>query len=186
MHLHAYLAQAVLPSPVLDSPSTALLQYPNVTPTDTARIRSGDVRELLAKVDDEKVKSGVKAAAESAGKLEILDAKFKVIGERIVTPNAIVNLVFRARVVPRLGEGEKEKEEKEESVDEAKARAKGLGEREDTFLASRHESEPLEEGEEVVRWAHAPRWPEVSSLVLLLGLSLTFAGYRTASPLGGS
>ncbi|KAF8603419.1 hypothetical protein BDV93DRAFT_544628 [Ceratobasidium sp. AG-I] len=160
MHLHAYLAQAVLPSPVLDSPSTALLQYPNVTPTDTARIRSGDVRELLANVNDEKVKSGVKAAAESAGKLEILDAKFKVIGERIVTPNAIVNLVFRARVVPRLGDGEKEKEDKEESVDEAKARVKELGEREDTFLASRHESEPLEEGEEVIRWAHAPRWPE--------------------------
>ena len=185
MHLHAYLARAVLPSPVLDSPSTALLQYPNVTPTDTARIRSGDVRELLAKVDDEKVKSGVKAAAESAGKLEILDAKFKVIGERIVTPNAIVNLVFRAQVIPRLGEGEGQKE-KEESVDEAKARAKELGEREDTFLASRHECEPLEEGEEVIRWAHAPRWPEVRLPSYFMARLLTQVGYRTVSPRGGS
>ncbi|QRV72321.1 DnaJ domain protein [Ceratobasidium sp. AG-Ba] len=158
MHLHAYLAQAILPSPLIESPTTALLQYPNVKKEDTVPIRSGDVSELLSRLDDRA--SGVRAAAQSAGKLEVIDAKFKVIGERIVTPNAIVNLVFRAQVVPRVKtEGN---EEKELSVDEAKAAAKALEDRENTFLATRHEMEPAPEGtdEENVRYVHAPRWPE--------------------------
>ncbi|KAG9091663.1 secretory subunit [Ceratobasidium sp. 370] len=53
-------------------------------------------------------------------------------------------------------------EEKELTVDEAKAAAKTLEDRENAFLATRHEMEPVPEGEteEGVRYAHAPRWPE--------------------------
>jgi translocation protein SEC63 len=167
MHLHAYLAQAVLPSPLIESPSTALLQYPNVKKEDTASVRSGEVSDLLSSLQDKDIASGVRAAAASAGKLDIIDAKFKVIGERIVTPNAIVNLLFRAQIVPRVkSEGDKTKET-ELSVDEAKAAAKTLEERENTFLATRHEIEPLDDEQtEAVKWAHAPHWPEVSSPVL--------------------
>ncbi|KAG9081434.1 secretory subunit [Ceratobasidium sp. UAMH 11750] len=161
MHLHAYLAQAILPSPLIESPSTALLQYPNIKKEDTLTVRSGEVSDLLSHLGDKDRASSVRAAAASSGKLEIVDAKFKVIGERIVTPNAIVNLVFRAQVAPRV-KSEADKEEKELSVDEAKAAAKTLEDRGNAFLATRHETEPLPEGEteEDVRYAHAPRWPE--------------------------
>ncbi|CAE6422386.1 unnamed protein product [Rhizoctonia solani] len=159
MHLHAYLAQAILPSPLIESPSTALLQYPNVKREDTASLRSGDVSELLSNLGDKDITSGVRAAAVNSGKLDIIDAKFKVIGERIVTPNAIVNLLFRAQVVPRVKSEGKDKET-ELSVDEAKAAAKALDERENTFLSTRHEAEPFEETAEVTKYAHAPHWPE--------------------------
>ncbi|CAE6384928.1 unnamed protein product [Rhizoctonia solani] len=160
MHLHAYLAQAILPSPLIESPSTALLQYPNVKKEDTAAVRSGEVSELLSNLGDKDVASGVRAAAASSGKLDIIDAKFKVIGERIVTPNAIVNLLFRAQVVPRLKPEGKEKET-ELSIEEAKAAAKALDERENTFLATRHETEPLDdEATDLTKFVHAPHWPE--------------------------
>ncbi|KAG8701223.1 secretory subunit [Ceratobasidium sp. 395] len=162
MHLHAYLAQAILPSPLIESPSTALLQYPNIKKEDTVTVHSGEVSDLLSRLDDKDRASGVRAAAASSGKLEIIDAKFKVIGERIVTPNAIVNLVFRAQVVPRVKFEAASKEEKELSVDEAKAAAKALEDRENTFLGTRHETEPLPDGEteESAKYVHAPRWPE--------------------------
>ncbi|CAE6471103.1 unnamed protein product [Rhizoctonia solani] len=159
MHLHAYLAQAILPSPLIESPSTALLQYPNVKREDTASLHSGDVSELLSNLGDKDIASGVRAAAVNSGKLDIIDAKFKVIGERIVTPNAIVNLLFRAQVVPRVKSEGKDKET-ELSVDEAKAAAKALDERENTFLSSRHEAELFEETTELTKFAHAPHWPE--------------------------
>ncbi|CUA77177.1 Translocation protein SEC63 homolog [Mus musculus] [Rhizoctonia solani] len=160
MHLHAYLAQAILPSPLIESPSTALLQYPNVKREDTVSVHSGDVSELLSNLGDKDVASGVRAAAANSGKLDIIDAKFKVIGERIVTPNAIVNLLFRAQVVPRVKSEDKGKET-ELSVDEAKAAAKALDERENTFLGTRHESEVFEEeATELTKFAHAPHWPE--------------------------
>ncbi|CAE6476988.1 unnamed protein product [Rhizoctonia solani] len=158
MHLHAYLAQAILPSPLIESPSTALLQYPSIKKEDTAAVRSGEVSELLSNLDNKDIASGVRAAAAGSGKLDIIDAKFKVIGERIVTPNAIVNLVFRAQIVPRV---KPEGKETELSVEEAKTAAKVLEERENTFLATRHETEPLDEGAtELTRFAHAPHWPE--------------------------
>jgi translocation protein SEC63 len=164
MHLHAYLAQAILPSPLIESPSTALLQYPNVKKEDTATVRSGEVSELLSNLSDKDVASGIRAAAASSGKLDIIDAKFKVIGERIVTPNAIVNLLFRAQVVPRLNAEGKDKET-ELSIEEAKAAAKALDERENTFLATRHETEPLDdEATDLTKFVHAPHWPEVSHL----------------------
>ncbi|CAE6379020.1 unnamed protein product [Rhizoctonia solani] len=160
MHLHAYLAQAILPSPLIESPSTALLQYPNVKKEDTATVRSGEVSELLSNLSDKDVASGVRTAAASSGKLDIIDAKFKVIGERIVTPNAIVNLLFRAQVVPRLNAEGKDKET-ELSIEEAKAAAKALDERENTFLATRHETEPLDdEATDLTKFVHAPHWPE--------------------------
>ncbi|KAJ1308318.1 hypothetical protein OPQ81_004029 [Rhizoctonia solani] len=160
MHLHAYLAQAILPSPLIESPSTALLQYPNVKKEDTSGVHSGDVSELLSNLGDKDIASGIRAAAASSGKLDIIDAKFKVIGERIVTPNAIVNLLFRAQIVPRVKSEDKDKEA-ELSVEEAKTAAKSLEERENTFLATRHEAEPLdEEATELTRFAHAPHWPE--------------------------
>ncbi|KAG8740640.1 secretory subunit [Ceratobasidium sp. 414] len=161
MHLHAYLAQAILPPPLIESPSTALLQYPNIKKEDALTVRSGEVSDLISRLGDKDRASGVRAAAANSGKLDIIDAKFKVIGERIVTPNAIVNLVFRAQVSPRV-KSEADKEEKELSVDEAKAAAKTLEDRENAFLATRHDMEPVPEGEaeEDVRYAHAPRWPE--------------------------
>ncbi|CAE6450140.1 unnamed protein product [Rhizoctonia solani] len=158
MHLHAYLAQAILPSPLIESPSTALLQYPNVKKEDTAAVRSGEVSELLSNLSDKDVASGVRAAAANSGKLDIIDAKFKVIGERIVTPNAIVNLLFRAQVIPRIKPEGKEKET-ELSVEEAKAAAKALDERENAFLATRHETEPLDdEATDLTKFNRKPSW----------------------------
>ncbi|KAF8681439.1 posttranslational protein targeting membrane, translocation [Rhizoctonia solani] len=158
MHLHAYLAQAILPSPLIESPSTALLQYPNVKKEDTAVVRSGEVSELLSNLSDKDVASGVRAAAANSGKLDIIDAKFKVIGERIVTPNAIVNLLFRAQVIPRIKPEGKEKET-ELSVEEAKAAAKALDERENAFLATRHETEPLDdEATDLTKFNRKPSW----------------------------
>ncbi|KAF8742795.1 posttranslational protein targeting membrane, translocation, partial [Rhizoctonia solani] len=158
MHLHAYLAQAILPSPLIESPSTALLQYPNVKKEDTAAVRSGEVSELLSNLSDKDVASGVRAAAANSGKLDIIDAKFKVIGERIVTPNAIVNLLFRAQVTPRI-KPEGEEKETELSVEEAKAAAKALDERENAFLATRHETEPLDDkATDLTKFNRKPSW----------------------------
>jgi len=89
---------------------------------------------------------------------------FKVIGERIITPSAIVQLVFKLRLVSplesSLSTGGAESLVGETDVDTAKRIATFEGERTQAFLNSKKEAEDLQPGDPGFGFAHAPYWPE--------------------------
>ncbi|TRM68605.1 Sec63 Brl domain-containing protein [Schizophyllum amplum] len=155
--LQASLAQAVLPSPPLTTAEQQLLQYPSVTSSDIKTLTGADqnVAGLIKKLDgagDTRV-ADVKKAAETWGKAEIVEARFRVIGERIVTPSSIVHLVAKLRLRPPLGAPPVEK-------DDSKASAKRTEQREYDFLIGKTDAESLETiGAPESGLAHAPLWP---------------------------
>jgi translocation protein SEC63 len=77
MHLHAYLAQALLPG------EDALLQLPCVEKDEARAIEKvgGGVKELIQSLEEKNASQdkvhAVQRAAERWGKLEIIDAQFK-------------------------------------------------------------------------------------------------------------
>lgn len=79
-----------------------------------------------------------------------------VIGERIVTPSALVHLVVRLRIVPPSSEESngKAKEGSGEVIADVKA--------EEGFLKSAKDAEEMPEGADALSAAHAPHWPAVS------------------------
>lgn len=83
-----------------------------------------------------------------------------VIDERIITPEAMVNLVIKARLDPPGGSGRApvDDNESEESV----AKAKKANEKKDyAFLTGRRDAEEMPEGLKALGQAHAPYWPAV-------------------------
>ncbi|KDQ14189.1 hypothetical protein BOTBODRAFT_132671 [Botryobasidium botryosum FD-172 SS1] len=151
MRLHAYLAQALFPG------SNSLLQFPGVTQDDVASVSPA---KDLARLEDKWTKDGdarvegLKKASERWGHLEVADARFRVIGERLVTPGAIVQLVFKVRLAPP--NGTPTPPEAEKSAQEIKADE----EKDNAFLVSKKEAEDLEPGQAGSGLAHAPYWPE--------------------------
>ena len=86
-----------------------------------------------------------------------------VIGERIVTPGAIVQLVFKLRLTPptaalagpTIPSPEPTPEERKKEIQEE-------DEREQAFLTSKEDADELLPGLTIPGVAHAPRWPVVS------------------------
>ncbi|KAK7450993.1 secretory subunit [Stygiomarasmius scandens] len=161
MRLHAYIVQALLPH---ESPAKQrLAQLPGIK-VDEAKGKEGqveDIPELISRLeaDSDGRVVDVKKAAERWGRLELVDAGYKVIGERIVTPSSIVYLVVKLRLSPP-GRAKKEETKKEPTVDEVKKSIRANEEKDNAFLMSRKDAEDLPEGaEDGSGWAHAPFWP---------------------------
>lgn len=150
MRLHAYLAQALPPGEA----QLRLAQLPGFDPEEAAK-HSAESKSLDEFVDaleekhDERV-TDVRKAFEQWGKVQIVDAAFKVIGERFVTPSSIVYLLVKLRLASPAGPTS---DEKTANVD-----ARAQEEKETEFLMSRKDAEDLPEGA-TSGWAHAPYWP---------------------------
>jgi len=158
MRLHAYLAQALAPG----NERLKFAQLPG--------IKSEEVRELAADTElleefvqtlettgDERI-GEVKKAMKTWGRVELVDASFKVIGERLVTPSAIVFLVIKLRLSPPRDPSSPQVKSKEDDVDEIKRTVKSNEDKDLKFLNDRKDSEDIPD-EAAPGWAHAPYWP---------------------------
>ncbi|KAG8935466.1 secretory subunit [Tulasnella sp. 418] len=154
MHLHANLAQAVFPG------LNPLLQFPDVQ-MDEAKTVSGSLAQFLKKLEEKQDPrhEALLQVANRWGKLDCVDAQFKVIGERIITPGAIVQLVFKLRVVsptakptPAVSNGTATPDKEDDSHNEELKL-------EEEFLTSKQEAEDLQPGAVPLEEAHAPYWP---------------------------
>ncbi|KAL0949851.1 hypothetical protein HGRIS_009884 [Hohenbuehelia grisea] len=162
MRLHAHLAQAVLPAfshndSILKS---TLTQLPGVDqdevdklPTDAPKI--DEFATALEEKRDGRAQDA-KEVLRNWGRIELVDASFQVIGERIVTPASIVFLVVKLRISPP---GSTLNEEKDLGVDETKRLIKYNEEKDQEFLLNKENDEPLEDATSLSEWAHAPYWP---------------------------
>lgn len=86
-----------------------------------------------------------------------------VIGERIVTPGAFVQLVFKLRLTPPsslLSESTRVPPP-EPTVEERKRQVIEEDEKEQAFLQSKEDADTLLPGLTTPGFAHAPRWPQV-------------------------
>lgn len=155
MRLHAYLTQAIQPG----QENLKLAQFPGVSPDEAASLvpTAGDpvsnlVDTLQAKSDDRV--ADIKKALSRWGRIELVDAKFRVYGERYITPQAFINLVLKLRLSPP-------------AASQAHANGhltpdpKSEEQRENDFLAGKKDKEDLP-GDDSVSYAHAPFWPAVS------------------------
>jgi len=160
MQLHARLVQAVKPSQV---PATDYLQYPSIKPDEVQALsravkaykKGPDVDTIEAivkklKADDDPRASIVAKAAQRWCRLDIVEASFTVIGDKIITPGAYVNLVLKLRVAPPLSTTAPNKSKNDSSPANQK--------KDEEFLLGREEVEPLQPGA-IVPLAHAPHWP---------------------------
>lgn len=179
LRLQAYLAQGVHPA---QSPEAALLtQLPHITEDDVKatadRLDEHDLKafvEYLQETKDGRAEEVAKSASKW-GRLDLVEASFRglpvyvtsllqcltvvfiVIGERIVTPSAIVQLFIKARITPPVGNLPAPLSQDE------KRTLKANEEKDADFLAGKRDSEELANGLKPIGWAHTPLWPTVSS-----------------------
>lgn len=150
MRLHASLVQALPPSEV----RLRLAQLPGFEPEEISQESPASLSEFvnaLEKKHDGRIPE-VKKAFEQWGKVQIISAAFKVIGDRFITPSSIVFLVVKLRLVPA---GIAASNQNPIELD-----TKAQVDRENEFLRSRNDAEDLPEGA-ASGWAHAPYWPAV-------------------------
>ncbi|KAF9069774.1 DnaJ-domain-containing protein [Rhodocollybia butyracea] len=155
MRLHGYLAQALLPRSSPDV-KDKLSQLPGIKSEDF--LKSDDFTEVIKELEgnSDSRAENVKKAVARWGRLELVDAAYKVIGERIVTPSSIVYLVVKLRLSPPTSSSAVATK-KEPSAEEVKQSIKINDEKDEEFLLSRKDAEPVkEEG----GYAHAPYWPD--------------------------
>ncbi|KAA1465883.1 DnaJ-domain-containing protein [Dentipellis sp. KUC8613] len=155
MHLQAYLAQALSP----DNENATYAQLPGISKNDVKLLPTGvdgidDFVHKLEGENDDRLPD-VKKAVERWGRLEIVDKSFNVIGERIVTPSALVFLVLKLRLTPPTSTSQSDGVTHVESVDSARANAK----KDDEFLNSPMDAEDIPNAADSSGWAHAPYWP---------------------------
>ncbi|KAF7289535.1 J domain-containing protein [Mycena chlorophos] len=155
MRIHAFLLQALPPSP---APPRPLAQLPSIkldeaSPYDT---NYEQYAQALKENGDSRV-ADVEKALGRWGRVEIVDASFRVIGERIITPSSIVYLVVKLRVVSPISSTPTKQEELE--PDQLKRLARAAEEREQVFLNSKRDMEDMRAGQVISGGAHAPFWP---------------------------
>ncbi|KAK5197912.1 secretory subunit [Exophiala xenobiotica] len=108
-HTSQNIIQAVPPS------ASPLLQLPNFTPEIAAKITASAKspstlpifmslpptvrRSLCSDLSDEQYNQAMQVASQIPH-LQIAKAFFKVVGERVITPGSLVQLVIKARVIP--------------------------------------------------------------------------------------
>ncbi|KAF6743039.1 translocation protein sec63 [Ephemerocybe angulata] len=156
MRLNSYLAQAL---PLNAPPRVRLTQLPGVSKADIDALtpRPREMTEVLSALQEKgDARAGqVQKAIQKWGRVEIVDAVFKVIGERIITPSSIIFLVVKLRLVPPGTSTEK----KDLSVDETKRVAAANEKKDEEFLLTKGDAEDVPKGKTTTGWAHAPRWP---------------------------
>ncbi|KAH6899462.1 translocation protein sec63 [Coprinopsis sp. MPI-PUGE-AT-0042] len=149
MRLHAHLAQALTTEPF---PRKELTQLPGVSREDVNAIepKPRDVTDVLAAFEEKKDDSG--------GRVDIVDASFKVIGERVISPSSIIYLLVKLRIVPP---GSEAPQPKDLSIEETKKKVKRDEEKDEAFMLSKTDSEELDahRNDKSIGWAHAPLWP---------------------------
>lgn len=154
MRLWASVVQAL---PLSDSRTLKLTQVPGFTKADVDSIMAdADEPSLpvflkeLRKREDARAEEAQKVA-EKWGKLEVVDVSFRVLGERIVTPSAMVHLVAKLRINPPTN-SPTETSSKDETIHD---------EKDEEFLTGKNDTEETK-NYDTPGWAHAPRWPVVS------------------------
>lgn len=150
IRLQAYLVQAILPG----QEQFRFAQLPDVSGEEAAESfpRAGALEDFIASLEekgDDRVPE-VKKALQKWGKAELVDASFRVLGERYITPSSIVYLVVKLRLLSPSTD---------KVADEQAPRANES--RDNEFLASRKDAEAAPQGEVSNIWAHAPYWPAV-------------------------
>ncbi|KAI0751668.1 translocation protein sec63 [Daedaleopsis nitida] len=151
MRLHAYLTQALLPG----KEELKAAQLPGIEPSEASGLSKSESSDFSAAVSSlSKSESSSLLDAEKAleriGHTEIVDATFKVIGERFVTPSSFVHLLVKLRVVPLAKDG---------NVMPMPEQSKENDKRDHEFLLSKKEMEDLPKGDYTSGYAHAPFWP---------------------------
>ncbi|OCH84523.1 DnaJ-domain-containing protein [Obba rivulosa] len=144
MRLHAYLIQALPPG----QEQMKFAQLPGIAPDEATRLAQVDgVEDVVAALEaksDSRAQE-VKKTAQKWGRAEIVNASFRVIGEKFVVPSSIVFLLVKLRLTPPFAQAQQEVQ-----VDE---------DRDNEFLLSRKDAEDLPTGDLGTGWAHAPFWP---------------------------
>ncbi|KAI0687349.1 translocation protein sec63 [Earliella scabrosa] len=151
MRLHAYLTQALLPG----KEELKAAQLPGISPSEAPSLSSSDSSDFSAAVSslsksDSSSLHDAEKALERFGQTEIVDASFKVIGERYVTPSSFVHLLVKLRVVPLSKAG---------AAIPVPKQTKETDKRDNEFLLSKKEMEDLPQGDYTSGYAHAPYWP---------------------------
>ena len=154
MRLHAYITQALLPG----NSALKAAQIPVVSPSEALGLSTSESNDFSAAVaslskSDSSSLPDAEKALERLGQTEIVDASFKVIGERYVTPSSFVHLVVKLRVAP-IG--------KDGHVAQIPKSDKDTEKRDSEFLVSKKDMEDLPGGNHLNGYAHAPYWPAVS------------------------
>ncbi|EIW62313.1 DnaJ-domain-containing protein [Trametes versicolor FP-101664 SS1] len=150
MRLHAFIAQAIPPGQA----DLKAAQLPGIAPSDASSLPKSESTDFsdaiasLSKIDPAALPDAQKAL-ERLGHAEIVDASFKVIGERYVTPSSFVHLVVKARLAPLAKDGSAVPLPKPETNDK----------RDHEFLLSKKDIEDLPQGEYTNGYAHTPYWP---------------------------
>lgn len=155
MRLYAYLAQALPPG----QDHLRLAQLPGITADESADLspRVNAFEDLITSFEkrgDGRV-TEIKKAVQKWGKVEIVDAAFKVFGERYITPSAFISFVVKLRLNPPTGE-------KLAIEPDTVAERRADESREQEFLAAKGDAEVLPKNDLGNGWAHAPFWPIVS------------------------
>ncbi|KAI8984903.1 DnaJ-domain-containing protein [Trametes punicea] len=150
MRLHAFLAQAIPPSQA----DLKAAQLPGVDPSDASALpksESSDFAAAISSLSNSKPSAlpDAQKALERLGHVEIVDASFKVIGERFVTPSAFVHLLVKLHLAPLTKDGRPVPLPKPETNEK----------RDNEFLNSKKDTEDLPQGGYVSGYAHAPHWP---------------------------
>lgn len=176
MRLHAYLTQALIPGKA----ELKAAQLPGISPTDAPALSSSESIEFASAVSSlEKTEPAAlpdaQKALERLGQTDIVDASFKVIGERYVTPSSFVHLLVKLRVIPLAKDGSPASIPKPETNDK----------RDNEFLLSKKDMEDLPKGEYTNGYAHAPYWPAVRPYGHFHCACILMHTPRTASPRGG-
>ncbi|KAF9563385.1 hypothetical protein CPC08DRAFT_632910 [Agrocybe pediades] len=161
MRLYAYFAQAL---PVNASESTRLAHILGLKEEEikSAAPKAKDMADVLHSLEENKDSraADVKKTMERWGKVDIVSTRFKVIGERIVTPSSIIYLLVKLRISPPTTTPPVQAEK---SVDETKKAVVAEEEADEAFLASKLDAEELQPAQVGKSSnggaAHAPYWP---------------------------
>jgi len=160
MRLHAYFAQGILPG----SPGGRWAQLPGLKNEEIRSFPpiSRDFMDIIT-VLEEQQKSALAADArktlESWGRIEIVDAMFRVIGERIVTPQALVHLVMKLRVSPPKSATTSEANGNVDTENHPTIDTDEDTRLDDAFLNSPRDVEDLKSPAPILDSAHSPLWP---------------------------
>ncbi|KAI0029685.1 Sec63 Brl domain-containing protein [Vararia minispora EC-137] len=154
IHLQTYLAQAVLP----DTAHAKYAQLPGIDQESLQEVvlHAKDITEVAKTFESKGDVRGddIKKAASRWGRLELVDASFRVIGERIVTPSALIHLVIKLRISPPASTDHTNGAAKRDEASEAP-----FTKQDEAFLTDPKDAEDLPENAISLSAAHAPHWP---------------------------
>ncbi|KAK2464479.1 hypothetical protein APHAL10511_003458 [Amanita phalloides] len=173
MRLHAYLVQALPPSMIsfasvdgkpINPRASIFAQLPGISSPEEANAIAPSaagypdfIRALEEKADDRL--TDTKTALARWGHLDLVNVSFKVIGERVVSPSAIVYLLVKLRLKSPLAPQPSNTNTNNPALDadQIKHRIRQNQEREEEFLKSRGDAEDVPDT--ASSYAHAPHWP---------------------------